>query len=81
MNNHTWPGMGMRGSGSTSSQKGAVMSLKEELAVMIAAEEKSLGVGSEEFMKRHQEIMEHIDSLMKKGEDKGETVYRSERGS
>ena len=57
------------------------MSLKEELAVMIAAEEKRLGVGSEEFMKRHWEIMEHIDSLMKKGEDKDETVYRSERDS
>lgn len=73
--------MGMSGRGSTSSQKGAAMSLKEELAVMIAAEEKRLGVGSEEFMKRHQEIMEHIDSLMKKGEDERETVYRSKRGS
>lgn len=57
------------------------MSLKEELAAMIAAEEKRLGVGSEEFMNRHQDIMEHIDGLMKKGEDKGETVYRSERDS
>lgn len=62
-------------------KKGDAMLLNEELAAMIAAEEKRLGVGSEEFMKRHQDIMEHIDGLMKKGEDERETVYRSERGA
>lgn len=36
---------------------------QEELAEMIAAEEKRLGVGSEEFMKRHQEIMELADKI------------------
>lgn len=55
------------------------MSLKEELAVMIAAEEKRLGVGSKEFMERHREIMEQIDSLMEKGEGKRDkAVYDCE---
>lgn len=54
------------------------MSLQEELAAMMAAEEKRLGVNSEEFVKRHNEIMEQIDDLMKGG-DKVETVHRSKR--
>lgn len=40
------------------------MSLQEELAAMIAAEEERLGVGSKEFMERHREIMEQIDGIM-----------------
>lgn len=42
------------------------MSLKEELAAMAAAEEERLGVGSEDFQKRHRELMEQIDGLMQK---------------
>lgn len=40
---------------------------QEELDVMVAAEEKRLGVGSKEFMKRHNEIMELIDKARGKG--------------
>lgn len=40
---------------------------KEELGELIAAEEKRLGVGSNEFLQRHNEIMGQIDSLMEKG--------------
>lgn len=43
-------------------KKGVYMS-KEELTEMIAAEEKRLGVGSNEFMKRHQEIIELADRI------------------
>lgn len=34
---------------------------KEDMAALIAAEEKRLGVGSTEFMKRHNEIMNLIE--------------------
>lgn len=40
---------------------------KEELAAMVTAEEKRLGVGSKEFMQRHNEIMELIDKARGKG--------------
>ncbi len=40
---------------------------QEELAAMMAAEEKRLGVGSKEFMQRHNEIMELIDKARGKG--------------
>ena len=40
---------------------------REDLAAMMAAEEKRLGVGSEEFMRRHQEIMNLIDQAKKEG--------------
>jgi len=40
---------------------------KEELAVMMAEEEKRLGVGSKEFLQRHNEIMELIDRARGKG--------------
>ena len=40
------------------------MSIQEELAALIAAEEERLGVGSKEFNRRHQEIMEGIEQLM-----------------
>ena len=40
---------------------------KEELAVMMAEEEKRLGVGSKEFLQRHNEIMELIDEARGKG--------------
>lgn len=57
------------------------MSLQEELAALIAAEEKRLGVGSESFMKRHQEIMDQIDELMTEGGQKNaKTVCDGQRG-
>ena len=37
---------------------------KEELEELVAAEEKRLGVGSREFMERHNEIMADIERLM-----------------
>lgn len=40
---------------------------QEELAAMMAEEEKRLGVGSTEFMQRHNEIMELIDKARGKG--------------
>lgn len=40
---------------------------KEEFDAMVAAEEKNLGVGSKEFMQRHNEIMELIDRARGKG--------------
>lgn len=40
---------------------------KEELDAMMAAEEKRLGVGSEEFVQRHNEIMCMIDEARKNG--------------
>ena len=40
---------------------------KEELDAMVAAEEKCLGVGSKEFLQRHNEIMELIDRARGKG--------------
>lgn len=40
---------------------------QEELDAMVAAEEKQLGVGSKEFMQRHNEIMELIDKTRGKG--------------
>jgi len=40
---------------------------REELAAMMAEEEKRLGVGSREFMQRHNEIMELIDKARGKG--------------
>lgn len=36
---------------------------KEDMAEMMAAEEKRLGVGSREFLERHREIMELADRL------------------
>lgn len=48
------------------------MSLAEELAAMIAAEEERLGVGSEDFQNRHNDIMESIDRLLsKRGDEDG----------
>lgn len=41
------------------------MSIQEELAALIAAEEERLDVGSERFNRRHQEILEGIEQLMK----------------
>lgn len=36
---------------------------KEELAAMVAAEEKRLGVNSPEFIRRHNEIMAMADEI------------------
>ncbi len=40
---------------------------QEELDAMVEAEEKRLGVGSKEFIQRHNEIMELIDEARGKG--------------
>ena len=40
---------------------------QEELDAMVEAEEKWLGVGSKEFIQRHNEIMELIDRARGKG--------------
>lgn len=40
------------------------MEFKEELAAIIAAEEERLGVGGEEFTRRHKEIMESVELLL-----------------
>ena len=41
------------------------VSLQEELAEIIAAEEKRLGVGSEEFLRKYNELKSQIDALEK----------------
>ncbi len=40
---------------------------KEELAAMITEEEKRLGVGSKEFIQRHNEIMCMVDRARRIG--------------
>lgn len=40
---------------------------QEELDAMVEAEEKRLGVGSKEFMQRHNEIMQRIERTRGKG--------------
>lgn len=47
---------------------------KEELDAMVAEEEKRLGIGSEEFMKRHNEIMEEVDQIKEREEEKRKMV-------
>ena len=39
----------------------------EDMAALIAAEEKRLGVNSPEFMERHNEIMSLIEQAQNKG--------------
>lgn len=41
------------------------------MQALTVAEEKRLGVGSEEFMQRHEEIMEMIDKVMQKDKAAG----------
>lgn len=41
----------------------------EDMMELVEAEEKRLGVGSEEFLQRHKEIMELIDKAMQKGKE------------
>lgn len=50
----------------TMNAKGDFMT-KEEFDAMVEADEARLGVSSEEFLQRHNEIMRQIDSLMEKG--------------
>ena len=47
---------------------------KEELDAMVAEEEKRLGIGSEEFMKRHNEIIEEVDQIKEREEEKRKMV-------
>lgn len=47
---------------------------QKELNQMIREEEQRLGVGCEEFMKRHNEIMELIEHA-ERGEKNGETIH------
>lgn len=42
---------------------------KEELDAMVAEEERRLGVGSEEFVKRHNEIMDMLGQIEKREEE------------
>lgn len=42
---------------------------REELDQIAAADEARLGVGSKEFMQRHNEIMELIDRARGKGDE------------
>lgn len=42
------------------------MGIQEELTRLIEAEKKRLGVGSEEFTRRHNEIMQDIERLLRK---------------
>lgn len=39
------------------------------MQALTAAEEKRLGVGSEEFLQRHEKLMELIDKAMQKGKE------------
>lgn len=45
---------------------------QKELDEMMAAEEKLLNLGSEEFMRRHNEIMKEADRIQKREEDRKE---------
>lgn len=47
---------------------------QEELGAMVAEEEKRLSAGSEEFMKRHNEIMEEVDQIKEREEEKRKMV-------
>lgn len=46
---------------------------KDELEQMVHDEEERLGIGSSEFMQRHQEVMKSCSALLKKG---GERICR-----
>ena len=48
-------------------EEGSDFMTEEELDAMVEAEEKRLGVGSKEFIQRHNEIMELIDRARGKG--------------
>ncbi len=48
-------------------EEGSDLMTEEELDAMVEAEEKRLGVGSKEFIQRHNEIMELIDRARGKG--------------
>ncbi len=52
----------------TNEQKRGAMT-KEELDALVAEEERRLGIGSEEFMKRHNEIMEEVDQIKEREEE------------
>ncbi len=41
----------------------------EDMMELVEAEEKRLGVGSEEFLQRHEELMDLIDKAMQKGKE------------
>lgn len=47
---------------------------KEELDAMAAEEEKRLGIGSEEFMKRHNGIMDELDQIKEREEERQKMV-------
>lgn len=47
---------------------------KEELDAMVTEEEKRLGVGSEEFVRRHNEIMDELDQIEKREEESRKMV-------
>ena len=43
---------------------------KEELEIMVAEKEKRLSIGSEEIMERHNEIMDEIEAIQKREEER-----------
>lgn len=49
---------------------------KEELDAMVAEEEKRLGVGSEEFVRRHNEIMDQLDQIERREEEKRKAMAK-----
>lgn len=52
---------------------------QKELDELVAAEEKRLGVGSREFMERHNEIMESIEKLMERSAVNDKANYECKR--
>lgn len=48
-------------------EEGSDFMTEEELDAMVAEEEKRLGVGSKEFLQRHNEIMRMIDEARQNG--------------
>ena len=55
-----------------SQQEGVKHMSEKELMEMVAAEEKRLNLGSEEFLQRHQEIMDEADRIQKREQKRKE---------
>ncbi len=53
---------------------------REDLAAMVAAEEKRLGIGSREFMERHGEIMGLAGQAERKNQDAPGGITGTVRG-
>lgn len=53
--------------------------MQEELTAMVAAEAERLGVGSPEFLRRHLELMEEIESIRQREEARKEEQTRQKQ--